>query len=366
MGPKEDMQKKKDKKLSLENEEDLSFSNTGFTDHEPIEENRHYYIRVTLLNQSWPLNEDQLSFSETLKEKEKEEMKLVPTPKDNQVSQMKVTKKDRQNRGSVDRGRKGTGANAKSKKLEAGKTTGHNSDHATYEMWKAHGCMRVVCDADRVDDCEIKKDKTRLNEIKAMKQAWEAMEEGRAARAKESRQKYLDSLVKDEGSSFDSEKENENNEEGEEEEKEKNENVFPEAEPTIAVVCPFRKIEMRRDSKFYDMEDLNAAESEKREALMEQEEERREKVYEQMEENKRYRTMKKEQLMDDCQAFQLQTDLYRTRLLKPRNEYRLALLADAKFEQDKRDAAAALEPAAAAQPAESKSPKGKKDKKKKK
>ena len=56
------------------------------------------------------------------------------------------------------------------------------SQHATYEMWKAHWCMRVVCDADRVDDCEIKKDKTRLNEIKAMKQAWEAMEEGRAAR----------------------------------------------------------------------------------------------------------------------------------------------------------------------------------------
>ena len=55
-------------------------------------------------------------------------LSLVVATLDNQVSEMKVTKKDRQNRGSVDRGRKGTGANAKSKKLEAGKTTGHNSD----------------------------------------------------------------------------------------------------------------------------------------------------------------------------------------------------------------------------------------------
>lgn len=42
------------------------------------QENRMYYIKVTLLNYSWRLNADELQFVEKLKEQELEEFRLVP------------------------------------------------------------------------------------------------------------------------------------------------------------------------------------------------------------------------------------------------------------------------------------------------
>ena len=63
---------------------------------------------------------------------------------------------------------------------------------------------------------------------------------------------------------------------------------------------------------------------------------------------------------------QTKTDLYRNQLIKPRAEYRKILLADAKFEQDKKDAAAIENLNLLAESKDSKAAKSPKNGKKKK
>jgi len=67
--PKDDFFKKKDKKIFLEEDEDL--------------EKRLYYIEVKVIGNSWPLNEVQQQFVAKLKEAEKEEFKLISTKASN-------------------------------------------------------------------------------------------------------------------------------------------------------------------------------------------------------------------------------------------------------------------------------------------
>ena len=39
-----------------------------------------------------------------------------------------------------------------------------------------------MCDSDKADDLDVKKDTFRIQEIKAMKKAWEQMDPGRATK----------------------------------------------------------------------------------------------------------------------------------------------------------------------------------------
>jgi len=198
--------------------------------------------------------------------------------------------------------------------------------------------MRVVCDSDRVDDIEIKKDRTRAREVRAMKQAWEVLEEGRAEKAKESRQKYLQSLAvkqETEENSFDQE----NDDKKEEVDRINSESSFPSVLgvefPPFSLVC-----EENNQSKYYDADQLNEMEMEKREQDLLQDEEKKQSRDEDLAKSLKNCLLIKDQLMTDCNNLQTKTDLYRNQLIKPRAEYRKILLADAKFEQDKKDAAA--------------------------
>ena len=51
----------------------------------------------------------------------------------------------------------------------------------------------LLCLLDKQDAVEIKKDTERIDELKAMKRAWEEAEPGRMAKAWQSRMKYLNS-----------------------------------------------------------------------------------------------------------------------------------------------------------------------------
>ena len=57
---------------------------------------------------------------------------------------------------------------------------------------RQHWTLRVVSDASQTEDIDVKKDTERIDEIRAIKRAWEEAEPGRAARAAASRQKFLE------------------------------------------------------------------------------------------------------------------------------------------------------------------------------
>uniref|UniRef100_A0A0B7A9C8 Androglobin domain-containing protein n=1 Tax=Arion vulgaris TaxID=1028688 RepID=A0A0B7A9C8_9EUPU len=145
-----------------------------------------YIIQATVLQNSWPLSENSWRFVQTLKEMEKNEFRL--SNRDYPQSVLKVEKV--QVAGSKTK-LKGTKEKAGKDKGQDGKGSRPSSQH--FDITKPHWTLRVVVDATAGDDIEVKKDVERAEEIRAMKKAWEDAEPGRAAKALQSRLKYLNS-----------------------------------------------------------------------------------------------------------------------------------------------------------------------------
>ena len=73
-----------------------------------------------------------------------------------------------------------------------------------FDISKPHWTLKWVSDSANADSIEIRKDTDRVEEIKALKRAWESQDRGRAARAINAREKFLKSnLVKVEGANDD-------------------------------------------------------------------------------------------------------------------------------------------------------------------
>ena len=71
---------------------------------------------------------------------------------------------------------------------------------SAFDITKPHWILRWVSDASCSDNIEIKKDTDRIEEIKALKKAWENHEIGRSVKAMASRHRFLrENLVKADG-----------------------------------------------------------------------------------------------------------------------------------------------------------------------
>jgi hypothetical protein len=74
---------------------------------------------------------------------------------------------------------------------------------STFDATKAHWTLKWISDSANADQIDIRKDLDRLEEIKAMKRAWESHEPGRFAKALLARGEFLKShLVKQDGSAL--------------------------------------------------------------------------------------------------------------------------------------------------------------------
>ncbi|BFZ09751.1 hypothetical protein BsWGS_12792 [Bradybaena similaris] len=144
-----------------------------------------YIIQATVLRNSWPLSERSWKFVLVLKELEMREQML--NPPESPASLPKYEKPQPQGNKS---------------KLKSGKEKGqgypmgkdNREPHPTsqqFDFSMPHWTLRIVSDAYNADEIEVKKDTERAEQIKAMKKAWEAAQPGRAAKAFQSRQKYL-------------------------------------------------------------------------------------------------------------------------------------------------------------------------------
>lgn len=148
-------------------------------DTEPEIKIRKYIIQAQVLRDSWPLSKNSWDFVAMLKSLERLE---VDVPTENAPRADKLS-------ASVSKGKK-----TKESNRSKGQSGSRPSSQQQFDSSKPNWTLRIVSDAN-LEEIEVKKDTERQDEIKAMKQAWEAAEPGRAAKAHQSRQKFLNAHI---------------------------------------------------------------------------------------------------------------------------------------------------------------------------
>ncbi|XP_067398314.1 androglobin isoform X2 [Emydura macquarii macquarii] len=158
-----------------------------------------YIIQALVLCNSWPLTESQLAFVQALKEMEKNEIKAhgekheepiaavnqdvysnfegpksASAPKTTRKTKDKATEKAEKEKSSKD------------KTVSTSRPESQQSDPN-----KPYWILRLVVEQSEAEVLELKKDTERADEIKAMKQAWESAEPGRAVKAFQERMHFI-------------------------------------------------------------------------------------------------------------------------------------------------------------------------------
>ncbi|XP_075780494.1 androglobin isoform X2 [Pelodiscus sinensis] len=162
-----------------------------------------YIIQAMVLHNSWPLTDSQFAFVQALKEMEKNEIKAhgekheEPIAAVNQdsysiyegpksASTAKTTRKTKDK------------ATEKAEKEKSGKdkTASTSRPESQSDPNKPYWILRLVIEQSEADMLELKKDTERADEIKAMKQAWESAEPGRAVKAFQERMHFINKCTR--------------------------------------------------------------------------------------------------------------------------------------------------------------------------
>ncbi|XP_056200360.1 androglobin [Falco biarmicus] len=139
-----------------------------------------YIIQALVLYNSWPLTESQSLFVQELKEMEKNYIKgkkSASIPKPTRKSKDKASEKTEKERSSKERG----------SFLHLASPPESQQAASNKPYWT----LRLVSEQRQADVLEVKKDTQRADEIKAMKQAWESAEPGRAIKAFQERMRFI-------------------------------------------------------------------------------------------------------------------------------------------------------------------------------
>ncbi|XP_058249061.1 androglobin isoform X1 [Hemibagrus wyckioides] len=154
----------------------------GASECQAAQTHHEYVVQAEVLYNSWPLDDSLSGFIQMLRDKENDEMRVFrhlieETP------------------GNLDQPRSASQkltASKAAKTKEKDKPASKSLDDS-----KPHWTVHVVSEKADVEQIEVKKDTERLEQIKAIKLAWEAAEPGRAAKAFRTRQQYLKNLGED-------------------------------------------------------------------------------------------------------------------------------------------------------------------------
>nr|XP_012607645.1 androglobin isoform X2 [Microcebus murinus] len=160
-----------------------------------------YIIQCLVLYNSWPLTENQLTFVQALKDLEKsdakahiekhEELVTLGSPDSHTISEgqkssatSKTTRKGKEKSSEKEK----TAKEKQAPRFEPQASTVHAQPE---DPNKPYWILRLVTEHSESELFEVKKDTERADEIRAMKQAWETTEPGRAIKAAQARLHYL-------------------------------------------------------------------------------------------------------------------------------------------------------------------------------
>ncbi|XP_042302406.1 androglobin [Sceloporus undulatus] len=156
-----------------------------------------YIIQASVLHNSWPLTESQMVFVQALKELEKNEIKAHPVEKHEENvsllspdihSNLEGQKSAGSSKATRKTKEKTTDKAEKTAKEKPPSTTRPESQQS--DPNKPFWILRLVAEQHEVEALDLRKDTERADEIKAMKQAWEAAEPGRAVKAAQERMQF--------------------------------------------------------------------------------------------------------------------------------------------------------------------------------
>ncbi|XP_009944563.1 PREDICTED: androglobin, partial [Leptosomus discolor] len=180
--------------------ENGSFLLENFQNNDGSPQRSHkYIIQALVLYNSWPLTESQSLFVQELKEMEKNEIKVHGGKHEEHSFPLMVNYFEGQKSGSIPKPTRKSKdkASEKTEKDKSNKERGSvvslasrpESQQAASN--KPYWTLRLVSEQREADILEVKKDTQRADEIKAMKQAWESAEPGRAIKAFQERMRFI-------------------------------------------------------------------------------------------------------------------------------------------------------------------------------
>ncbi|VFV25445.1 Hypothetical predicted protein [Lynx pardinus] len=164
-----------------------------------------YIIQCLVLYNSWPLTESQMAFVQALKEMEKNDSKVHGEKHEELItlgSPDSHTISEGQKSSGTSKTRKGKERSSEKEKLAKEKQAPRfepqmSTFHPQQEdPNKPYWILRLVTEHNEADSFELKKDTERADEIRAMKQAWEMTEPGRAIKASQARLHYLSRFIR--------------------------------------------------------------------------------------------------------------------------------------------------------------------------
>ncbi|KAK1209378.1 ADGB protein, partial [Pygoscelis papua] len=180
--------------------EDESFLLENFQNNGGRPQRSHkYIIQALVLYNSWPLTESQSLFVQELKELEKNEIKVHGEKHEEHSFPLVLNYSEGQKSASIPKPTRKSKDKApeKTEKEKSNKERGSlvslasqpESQQAASN--KPYWILRLVSEQREADILEVKKDTQRADEIKAMKQAWESAEPGRAIKAFQERMQFI-------------------------------------------------------------------------------------------------------------------------------------------------------------------------------
>ncbi|XP_075353482.1 androglobin [Mycteria americana] len=180
--------------------EDESFLLENFQNNDGSPQRSHkYIIQALVLYNSWPLTESQSLFVQELKEMEKNEIKVHGEKHEEHSFPLMLNYFEGQKSASIPKPTRKSKdkASEKTEKEKSNKERGSlislasrpESQQAASN--KPYWTLRLVSEQREADILEVKKDTQRADEIKAMKQAWESAEPGRAIKAFQERMRFI-------------------------------------------------------------------------------------------------------------------------------------------------------------------------------
>ena len=175
-----------------------SSSRQSIDDDEAAKPHR-YIVEATVLKDSWPLTKTQWNFVSLLRENESNELKVFVN------GRVGSPTKEAGKKGGGGAGGGGGGsssstaaANKGGKPAAGGKSKGtpnqgvsRPASSSTFDGSRPFWSLKWISDAAAADSLEVRKETGRVEEIRAMKKAWESHEPGRFAKAQLSRGEFL-------------------------------------------------------------------------------------------------------------------------------------------------------------------------------
>lgn len=195
-----------DNVTSLLEEEVISVPPTTEENANTPQQDYKYIIQCLVLYNSWPLTESQLIFVQALKDLEKKDIKAHGEKHEELIfvgsPDSHITSEGQKSSGTSKTTRKGNEKSSEKEKTAQEKQTSRFEPQMSIvhtqpdDPNKPYWILRLFSEHSESEFFEVKKDTERADEIRAMKEAWEKNEPGRAVKASQARLRYLNQLLK--------------------------------------------------------------------------------------------------------------------------------------------------------------------------